>query len=71
MKRKTMTVFELMIFLNELNKQGLIKSDTKVYLSSDEEGNSFGTIVKDSFQVFDDNKLVFFPFQERLQLEDI
>lgn len=64
---RTMTVRELRLMLNKLPQ------DYKVYMSSDEEGNDYGTFDKTySFQYDDDDKVItLVPFVDHLDDRNI
>jgi hypothetical protein len=61
---KTCTVREL---INVLNTKSYL--DKKVLLSSDEEGNSFGTVNLERSLSLEGDYIVFFPFEERLDID--
>ena len=61
---KTLKLSELITALWSIKQQ---TGDLPVYMSSDEEGNSFGTISKKSFSE-EGNCIVIWPFEE---LEDL
>lgn len=67
---KTFTVAELMNTLTGLLQNKEIKPSMRVCLSTDEEGNNFGTIIQDSFSVIE-NRLVIFPYTEHIELSEI
>ncbi len=60
---KAYTVTELMQFLYSLHKQGSIQGDSEVWLSSDEEGNSFSPLLNNpEISVgIEGGKIIFYP----------
>lgn len=63
---KTYTIDELIARLTAM------PSDTKVFLSRDEEGNGYGTITQDSFSFHQEDKsLIIYPIQEGLEFDDV
>ncbi len=60
---RAFTVRELMQFLYTLYKQEKIQGDFEVWLSSDEEGNSFSPLLnKAEISIgIEDRKIVFYP----------
>ena len=67
---KTMTVGELLdLIVNGLANK-VFKSGDRIYLSSDEEGNSFGTLTADSFGREPDGRLFVYPFVEHLDYSE-
>ncbi|MFH0984869.1 MAG: hypothetical protein V1882_04970 [Candidatus Omnitrophota bacterium] len=60
---KTLSVVGLVQVLGALCKQGTIKKEFEVWLSSDEEGNSFSPLLDDSRISIgvEKNKIVFYP----------
>jgi hypothetical protein len=64
------TVPELIKALNDVSKElkakGIDPSKVKVFVSSDEEGNKFGTINKDKSFGYDEeeNSLSIYPYEE-------
>ena len=65
---KTITISKLIEKLQMIKKEF---GDLKVYLSSDTEGNSYGTIECDRSFGADDDFLVIYPFQEYIDYEEI
>lgn len=63
---KTYTVDELVAYLTQF------PSDTKIVISSDSEGNDYGTITADSFEHSKlDKTVAIYPAQERLDYDDV
>jgi hypothetical protein len=61
-----MQVFEL------INTLKILPQEARVYISSDPEGNSYGTISKDSFGLSDNKDfIIIFPELENLNFEDL
>lgn len=63
---KTMTVKDLKAILARLKKQGQITDNTEIWLSSDEEGNSFSPMALDpscsiGAEPNDTSKLILYP----------
>ncbi len=67
MEKETLTIEKLIEILKKL------PLDTKVYLSSDSEGNSYSTLNKKwLFQETEDRKsIIIFPFAEGITYEEI
>lgn len=65
-KSKTLTVDELIAQLMKF------PHDTKVFMSSDDEGNGYSTLSHDSFSAEKlDNAVILFPNAERLEYDEI
>jgi len=63
---KTLTIDELTAIFTKY------PSDTKIFISSDEEGNGYGTIAADSIEhASADGALILYPAQERLEYDEI
>lgn len=61
-----MQIFELINLLKQL------PHNAKIYLSSDSEGNSYGTISNDSFEINKSkNYIIIYPYLEGLNFEDL
>jgi len=63
-----MKTSELIHFLQEMKKR---YGDTEIFLSTDEEGNGYGTLNVEGSLSFDEKKIIFYPFEEGLQYEDL
>lgn len=62
----TLKVSELIGILEHMKE---VYGDKSVYLSSDEEGNSYSTIAQDSFSVeLDKSYMVIYPYEEYVEL---
>ena len=63
---KSCTVRELIKMLN-------VKAylDKKILLSSDEEGNSFGTVNLENSLSMEGDYIIFFPYEERLDYDEL
>jgi hypothetical protein len=59
------TVKEVIAFLSALPQ------DYKICMSSDEEGNSFGTISTEVIQDKNLELIAIYPFRERLEMEEV
>ena len=58
-------------FIWKLEKMKKVVGDgAEVYLSSDSEGNAFGTVEEGSIN-FHENSIILYPFKEGLQIEDL
>ena len=67
---KVLRVKELVALLREFLRQGLVHANFEVWLSSDEEGNSFSPLL-DHPEVsvgVEGNKLIFYPAHETKDL---
>lgn len=63
---KTLTVDELIARLTQF------PSNTKVYISSDSEGNGYGTLSAENVEISAaDNAIILYPAQERLDYDDV
>lgn len=58
---KTLTIKELIAYLEQIG------GDKKVYISRDEEGNGFGTILKKSIEINKDY-IIIYPYDEYVEL---
>ena len=66
-----MTATQLVNTLNGMIGRGEIKESAKVLLSSDSEGNSYGTISDKSFGLTEKNNLIIYPWEERMDIDEI
>jgi hypothetical protein len=62
---ETLTVDELIAHLTKF------PHDTKVFISSDTEGNGFGSISASFDDMRDDKAIIIYPAQERLEIDEI
>ena len=68
---RSMTVLELIKFLEKAILSFEIKTTAQIFLSTDSEGNSYGTISKESMAVTDNKNLIIYPCEEHLDLDDL
>lgn len=59
--KEVMTVKDLIAFLAIGLEQHLIETTDQIYLSSDEEGNSFSILSSDGIEVTEDNRVILYP----------
>jgi len=52
----------------ELIKVLIENPEAEVYVSSDEEGNSFGTTREQSIEVRPDNVIIIYPWEEGVEI---
>lgn len=66
-----MTSIKITQMIKILKKIKETEGDLDIYLSSDPEGNSYGTVDKSSFGKIGDKGLAIYPFEENLDYNDI
>jgi len=63
---KTLTVKAFAKFMNDLLRSGQVKANDKIYLASDEEGNSFSRLI-DQTEIsigIEKGKIILYPIEQ-------